>query len=134
MIAARQNAPGVGFDFEMGGVVEIGDGLDGLDELFARGAQGADGFRIDGDMKVNAPGVGVVPVGFGVEGELRGEIDETEEFSVIGATDGLVQVARLRVSSQEFPTFPIGCGAIELQCTGDVQFIDANACLIDGSD
>lgn len=89
-----EDAPGVGFDFEMGADAGmVGAPLQGIGSVAAGGAQGRGGIGIQRDVKMDAPFAGRDFPGRGVEG--IGEIDVAAEPAIRVAGDDLVEIGRL---------------------------------------
>ncbi len=84
-----EDAPGVGFDFEVAAGGVLAEGGEGEGDLFLGGFEEAEFLEVDGDVEVDAPlaaGVG------GLGGEGEGEVF-VEEIFAGAADDGLMEVS-----------------------------------------
>jgi len=131
---SRENSPSVSFHFQMGGVIQPGHRSEGLDELRASRAERTDSLRVDGDVKVDPPGIGLLPILIGGVGKIGSEIDEAEDVSIGFSPHRLMEIARLGIGSEGASPCPIAGGMIELNGAGDVEFVEANGGLVETPD
>ncbi len=120
-----EDFPGVGFDFEVGGVREGGDGGEGFFKFVSCGLEGADAVCVDGDMIVDACEGGVLELSGGVE-EIGGEVGRVDDLSIGELGEGLVKVARVDVIVEGGGVWSAGGNVRGLDGTADLNLVDTD--------